>query len=89
MSDLDHPPWCHRRRCTATAAPVNGHALAMHRSAPEPSGLTEAYLVQTPAADTPSVRLWRNGERLTLPISEAQGLPFALADLLRQAGVDS
>jgi hypothetical protein len=87
MPDHDHPPWCHQRRCTANAPPVNGHPTAMHRSAPEASGLTEAYLVQTPAAAVPSVQVCRDGARVTLPIGEAQGLAPAVGDLLRQAGV--
>lgn len=89
MPDPDHPPWCHPGRCTAAAAPVNGHPTATHRSAPEPSGLTELYLVQTPAAKTPQVQVCRGGDRVTLPIGEAQGLTPAVADLLFQAGVES
>lgn len=87
MTAPDHPPWCSPRRCTADRPAINGHPTATHRSAPEPSGLTEVYLVQTPAGVVPQVQFCREGERTTLPISEAQGLAPAIGDLLRQAGV--
>lgn len=88
MPDHDHPPWCSPRRCTATVPPINGHHVATHRSVPQASGLTEIYLVQTPAAAGPSVQLCRGGDRMTLPFCEAQSLGPAVGDLFRQAGID-
>ncbi|GGM52180.1 hypothetical protein ACFFX1_55685 [Dactylosporangium sucinum] len=87
MSDEPHPAWCSPRRCTAAVPPVNGHTLAAHRSVPEASGLTEAYLVQGPAAGAPSVEVVRSGRSVVLPLLEAEGLPAAIADLLGRAGV--
>lgn len=88
MPDLEHPPWCSPRRCTAAVPPVNGHAIATHRSAPEASGLTEVYLVQSPDARLPSVEFTRPTARpFPLPLSEAGGIPEALRDLLAKAGV--
>jgi hypothetical protein len=87
MPDPDHPRWCSRRRCTAEAPPVNGHAIAAHRSAPEASGLTELYLVQSPAAQVPSIEVARLGTSMTVPLLEAGGYGEAVADLFRAAGV--
>jgi hypothetical protein len=82
----DHPVWCSLRRCTAEVPAVNGHHVATHRSAPEASGLTEMYLVQSPSARVPSVELAREGCKLVLPLSEASGLGEAYADLRRATG---
>lgn len=87
MAELDHPAWCSRRRCTAAAEPVNGHEVATHRSAPEASGQTELYLVQSPRTNLPSVELVRDGRTVRLPLGETAGLAPALTDLLRAAGV--
>jgi hypothetical protein len=77
------PPWCSKRRCTAASAPVNGHSVGTHRSRPEAAGLTEVYLVQTPAAPIPSVELVRSGRA----VMEAGSVGAAIDDLLAQAGV--
>lgn len=85
--DEDHPSWCSPRRCTADRPAVNGHEVGVHRSAPEASGQTKTYLVQSPAARTPSVELARAGRTVRLPLNETAGLGPALTDLLRAAGV--
>lgn len=87
MSDPDHPAWCSRRRCTAAAPPVDGYAIATHRSSPQTAGLTEIYLVQSPRAYGPSVEVARDGRTVLLPLAEASGVGSALGDLLRLAGV--
>lgn len=87
MPEVPHPKWCSERRCTADSAPLNGHATGTHRSAPEASGLTEVYLVQTPASEVPSVELARSGRSVVLPLVEAMSLGAAVDDLALHAGV--
>lgn len=68
---------------------MHGHEIATHRSAPEASGQTELYLVQSPQAPIPSIEVTRHGVRLALPLEEAGGLAEAVADSRRLAGVRS
>ena len=85
--EVQCPPWCSKRRCTAAVAPVNGHGVGVHRSRPEAAGLTETYLVQTPGATAPSVEVSRSGSTVRLPLLEALSLGAAVDDLAAQAGV--
>lgn len=85
MSDeLVHPSWSLPRRCTAAAAPVNGHAVGEHRGRPAGRGELSVQLCQTPRGE-PHLVLSRGGAELTVPLSEAAGLGDAVADLLDEA----
>jgi hypothetical protein len=66
---------------------VDGYVVASHRSAPQATGLTEVYLVQSPRGHGPSLEFARDGRTVVLPLPEAGGLGPAVEDLLRLAGV--
>lgn len=87
MPDFDHPAWCSPRRCTAAVPPVDGYAVAVHRSKPQAAGLTEFCLVQSPRGYGPQVEVSRDGRTVLLPLGEAGGAGPAVEDLLRLAGV--
>lgn len=88
MDEPDHPAWCSPRRCTATAAPFNGAQVGTHRSAPEASGITEVYVVQSPEGPL-AVELSRAGRTLTMSKTEAGSLGAAMEDLFVRTGLNS